>query len=734
MESFVLNNNPYNFTWYKDFTPELLPPARIYKKSKYFDVGSGFDIETTNFEMNESHYATMYCWQWSFDDLTVIGRTWTEFKEFLQQIKDYFRNDEGIKLLVYVHNLPFETSFIRKHLNIDKFLTKTKRDIMFFDSDCLEFRDSAILTRMSLAKMAEKYKLGLQKLKGDLDYSLPRFSASDGSYSTPLTQEEIAYCINDVQILQRFFHRYIKTEFLRNGFKIPLTQTGIPRQDIRRALKKSGKEKSQKWRDTVKRCMPDEDFYKLMRRYLFRGGYTHANNLVINELQIGTEEEDFGGFDRKSSYPAQIFHEKAPMQYFAQPPEWLYLHAKEDVSFWKEWGFIAAIRFTNIRSKYPHSIESKHKLVDWSEDAVFDNGRLLKASWIYVVLNEWDYLIYKNFYEWDGKAKVKWVKVSKKEWLPDFIIKSTYKYFKDKETQPKNTIFYARSKEKLNAVYGMMNTGIVQTDYIFYNGQFLNPADPEELEEIPEELRKPPKTWEEATKNLFLIPQQGINVASSARYELLRMFYIAPYDSLYGDTDSVKLRNYKKYLPAIEKYNEEMEQLNREAAERWNLDFNIIKDLGKFIWEGDYAKFKALGAKRYLYETIPSDPKEEPHIEAVVAGMEKGSFLHYCKYEKDEKTGEIKERKKPLDPFEEFKDSLYLSPEFSNKLTTAYKDDAFSADLTDYKGVKVHIEEESCCALYQIPFSMYMDADFVALVTLLARKKEREREFYKGVL
>ena len=121
MESFTIGINPYNFIWYKDFTPDLLPPARIYKKSKYFDVGSGFDIETTNFERNEKHYASMYCWQWSFNELTVIGRTWDEFKDFLHILKDYFRNDEGIKLLIYVHNLPFEMSFIRKYLNIDNF-------------------------------------------------------------------------------------------------------------------------------------------------------------------------------------------------------------------------------------------------------------------------------------------------------------------------------------------------------------------------------------------------------------------------------------------------------------------------------------------------------------------------------------------------------------------------------------------------------------------------------------
>ncbi len=152
------------------------------------------------------------------------------------------------------------------------------------------------------------------------------------------------------------------------------------------------------------------------------------------------------------------------------------------------------------------------------------------------------------------------------------------------------------------------------------------------------------------------------------------------------------------------------------------------------MWEGDYHRFRTLGAKRYLYETLPHDPKEDAHIEAVVAGMEKGSFLKYCKYKKDPDTGEIVEREHPLDPFEEFKDDLYLSPEFSNKLTTSYKDKPFTFTVTDYLGKEVTIHEECCCALYAIPFSMYMDADFVALVALLAKKKEREREFYKDVL
>ena len=104
-----------------------------------------------------------------------------------------------------------------------------------------------------------------------------------------------------------------------------------------------------------------------------------------------------------------------------------------------------------------------------------------------------------------------------------------------------------------------------------------------------------------------------------------------------------------------------------------------------------------------------------------MAGMEKGSFLNYCEANH-------------LDPFEAFTDKLYLNPEFSNKITTGYTDDAFEFVLTDKDGVKGRIREESCCALFPIPFTMKMDPEFLALIRLLQKQKEREREVYKGVL
>lgn len=711
---FELNGNHYSFVWYSEFTEDMLPENRNYKKSKFLDIGSGFDIETTNIETPEKdHIAIMWCWQWSFNNLTIIGRTWNEFKECYERVVKWYKTDKDHKLLVFIHNLNFEFSFMRKYLPISRLLAKSKREVMTFQTDdCMEFRDSLILTRFSLAKMATNYKLGIEKLKGDLDYNIIRHPGSDFR-----NLEEIAYCINDVQILQRFFHRYIKQNFIRQGYRIPITQTGVPRMEIKRALKKMGKEYNNAYKEFIARCYPSEEMYIGIRRYLFRGGYTHSSNIAINNLFTTDFFEQFRGFDRKSSYPAEILNRKHPTQYFDTDPDWFRVHYNEPEEFFEEIGFIGYFKFNNIRAKYPHSIESMHKLVDWTDDAIFDNGRLMKASGIYVMLSEFDFLNYKDFYQWDDTECI-WIKTTRKEYLPEFITRTTYSYFYTKETLPKDTVEYARGKEKLNSIFGMMATGHPESDLIFYNGEVV----PNNDESLSEELRKEPKPYSEIIKKQFLLPTWAISVCGAARRELLKMVLIAPYDSLYCDTDSDKLRNWKKYLPEIDKYNKHMEDRNRMTADRLGVDFNIIKDLGKFMPEDEYSKFKTLGAKRYLYETLPDAAKHKPsEIHAVVAGMQRGSFLAYCE-------------KKHLNPFEAFKPNLYLAPEFSRKITSQYTDQAFDIVVTDYAGKTMTVHEECCCGLYEIPFSMTVDADFLALAALMKKKEDRRREIYKDVL
>lgn len=728
MNEFYIEENKYSYMTAEEVIGtnlSFLDNIEVYKKSKYLDLGSGFDIETTNFydKSRKRWLATMWCWQWSFDEITVIGRTWEEFKTLAYMIAKKLDLSKNRKLVVLDHNLSFEWAFMRKYLPIDKVLSKTRRDIMTFTAfGGMEWRDTAILTRFSLAKMATNYHLGIEKLKGDLDYNLIRHT------KTPFqNKQEIAYCINDVQILQRFFHKYIKKEYLRMGYKIPLTQTGIPRFALKRALRKAG-DFTKRYRAFIERAYPTEEFYNFTRRYLFRGGFNHANILVLDDLfDDDMNDPQMGSEDIKSSYPYEIWSKKFGSVYNPMDNSWFDEVKDKPEEFFQDVGFIALLKIKNIKAKMPHSIESKHKLIDYSDDAIFDNGRLVRASYIVVALLESDWLNYRDFYDMP-EIEVIWIKKAVKQYLPDFIVKTVYNFFVVKETMPKDSVEYARAKEKLNAIFGCMATGLNTSDYILYNGE-LYLCDSEDL---PEDVRQKPKTYEEAIKKQFLLPIWACQVAAFGRRHLLRLFKEAGYDGLYGDTDSCKMRHYKKYLTFIEKLNAEAETLNKKTADRLGVNFEYVRNLGKFEFEGEYKRFKTLGAKRYLYETKP-DPKSQElsKIVSVVAGMKKGTLLKHCEAKYDKEGNLIREA---LDPFEAFSNNLTLSPEESGKITSAYTDEAFTGELTDYLGNTEEIHEESCCALYAIPFKMKVDPDFIALSMLLKKKEERKREVYHGIL
>ena len=54
-------------------------------KKNYKNLVCAFDIETTR--IKEIEQSVMYIWQFQVDeDITVIGRTWDEFRYFMQQI------------------------------------------------------------------------------------------------------------------------------------------------------------------------------------------------------------------------------------------------------------------------------------------------------------------------------------------------------------------------------------------------------------------------------------------------------------------------------------------------------------------------------------------------------------------------------------------------------------------------------------------------------------------------
>lgn len=672
-----------------------LPLFYKSKYSKYQDAGMAFDIETTSFETPEGkHLATMYMWQFAIGDWSIIGRTWSEFIYFMELLNE---RAEQLKcdLLILDQNYSFEFQFIkawfkwnkRKDGNPDIF-AKSDREILYARWKRCEFRDTLALTGMALSRYQKNYGLPIAKLDDELDYSLYRHSG------TELKNNEIAYSINDVQVLRFFYEMYLYPEFLKKGKQIPLTSTGIVRAEMKELFEELPKKEKAEYHRMIRNAFPPYILYMAMRQYLFRGGLVHANTSLCNALI----EECAASFDLKSAHPSSMLREKFPYKFYRVNKK-LFSKVVEECRP-GDYGFIGCFTFKNIRAKGWHCIESKNKLVDYSPDATFENGRLAYASSITVDLCSIDWWNYEKMYTWDS-YECHWLYEAEMKPLPDFLRKMVCKYFEQKETLPKDSVEYGLSKRKLNGLFGMCATGLVEQEVIF----------DEELNEF--KLSSEYKNYFELYRNLLLLPQWSIFIAAFTRADICSILDITGPDSVYYDTDSDKIINYEKYMDAIEEFNARRMKANANM-ELYDFNPEHFRRIGcfelEYITEPD--GLKVLGAKRYVV-------KHDGETQVTVAGMRKGSLEDYC-------------RKNNLDVFETFTDGLKLDRTYSRKQTTSYTDSEFEYVLTDYQGNTAGIHEKSAVAIYAIPFEMNVEKEFLYRISL--NRLERQNQVWKGVL
>ena len=693
-KSFKIEGAKYSYIPADKFDISKLKLSNKKYRFEYLNIACAFDIETTSYysPKYDKDLATMYIWQLGINKDTIIGRTWEEFVKVLSDLNDFAASNEGM-ILCLIQNLSFEFQFIKsifewnknKEGNPDIF-AKDDRTILYAKWKNIEFRDTLALTGMSLARFKKNYNLDVGKLEGDLDYSLMRHS------ETPVTNTELAYCINDVQVLTDFFYKYLVKEYLSTGKKIPLTSTGIVRADIKEEFMSLPKEDRKRLQTRLNNAQPSEAVYKLWRNYLFRGGLVHASTIACNYLW----ENEFGSYDLKSAHPGQMLSKKFPWKYNRRNKDkWeeVLQYARSE-----EYGFWGVFKFYNIRCKGYHSLESKNKIIEASPDAVYENGRLVYSSYIKVALNEQDFFNYEDLYEW-SKYEVTVLYQARLDYLPDYIRKVVCKYFVLKETLPKDSVEYGLAKRKLNGIFGMAATSLPEREIIF------NP----ETNEM--ELGEQTKTYSDLTRFLIMLPQWAIQIAAYTRRDIVKSIVACDFDSMYYDTDSNKIMNFEKHKAWFDKFNEERRELNRQAN-TYDYDKKYFERIGGFELEYIGTRFKVLGAKRYIVE-------HDNEIQVTVAGMVKGSLEEYCK-------------KYDLDIWEMFTDDLKLPAGDSRKKTTVYNDSGFEDTLTDYLGVTRQIKEGSSVAIIDIPFTMSMEEEFVNRIELLA--KERERMIYKGVL
>lgn len=619
-EDVIETYNIHDFPYEKLNTKSLI--CKHKKKPKYLVYTfATFDIETTTIDNGtDTPYGFMYHWQMDVGGYVVTGRRWEEWVKFMLKLVEIFKTDETRNFVVYIHNEAFEFQFMRDFLNeymggFTVFAAERRKPIYVTTGNGIQFRCSYKLTNMSLQKAVQN-ELGVVHCKadGDLDYRVIRTA------DTPLNDTEFGYCVSDVVSLYELIERRLINEH-DNLESIPMTSTGYVRRDCRNACRKD-----KDYREEFLKQEMTESVYTLLME-AGRGGNTHANRYMSGRVWHNVDS-----FDVVSSYPSQMFLRKFPVSKFTPYGE--IESVTELNALLSEYACLFRVIFTglevrdNIGMPYiPISKATAH-----SKHVSLDNGRVLSVinredrendrGYISLTLTDVDFKIIKEQYTWDDMS-ISDFHIATYGYLPEALLSQVMAYFRaktelkdkikeaeergDEEEEANLAYLYAKSKNRLNGIFGMCYTNPV------HNVISIN-EDGEWIEDVPEIADALKKYWK--SRNSFLVYAWGVWITAWARRHLEDLFNALGQDKvIYGDTDSGKAVDVD--ISKIDALNAKVMALADKRGAY--CDYNGTRYyMGVYEHENKIpiAKFKTLGAKKYVYE-------DEKGLHVTISGVNK---------------------------------------------------------------------------------------------------------------
>lgn len=686
-----LHETPYtkaDLWWilYKVFNSAKLVGVR--QRAKYVNVPCAFDIEVSSFYENDEKRACMYIWMLGLGGYCVVGRTWKEFREVLDYIVEYLGLSKDIILVLYVHNLSYEFQFIKDMFEWEKvFAIDDRKPNYVLTKQGIEFRCSYQLSGYNLAmvgKNLQKYKV--KKLEGDLDYSKIRHSL------TPLTNDELAYCVHDVLVVMAYIQECIDTE--GDITKIPNTKTGYVRRDVKRnclGSGRKGRKKNWMYRDYMHGLTLEPDEYLQLRR-AFQGGFTHASVLYSGKIIHEVDSYDF-----TSSYPTTMLCEKFPMSVSRK----VEIHSLNELNdYCAKYCCLFDIEFIEIYPKVMYEDYISYSRCRNVSNVVVNNGRVVSADKLTTTITEQDFMIIKKLYEWKT-FRVANFRIYEKRYLPKEFVESILTFYENK-TQLKDVkgreVEYMQAKANLNSLYGMAVTDIVR-DSITYDGEWIT-----EQPDLNEAIKK-----YNGALSRFLFYPWGVWVTAYARRNLFSGICECKEDYVYSDTDSLKMVNGEKHIEYIKKYNEIITRQLETAMRYHGIDIErtrpktiegIPKPIGVWDYEGHYETFKTLGAKRYLWK------KPNGLMQMTVAGLNKQIGLKYLQF------GELS----GISVFDKFTDTMYIPSNWTGKNVHTYIDYPTSGIVTDYLGVSSTYNELSSVHLEPTDYSLTIGSEYADFI------------------
>lgn len=663
------------------------------QKKKIDNTIYTFDIETTSYLMIGSRIisardyqsltsdeqeactkqACMYVWQFSINEDVYYGRTWDEFKLFLNRLEA----NDNTKKIVFVHNLSFEFQAIWSVLRIKSVMSRKSRKLLScqLEDYNIELRCTLMLSNLKLEKLPDVYQLPVKKKVGDLDYSLLRTPA------TPLTDRELGYCEFDCLVT----YWYVKTELetYERVDRLPVTSTGKVRKQLQRLVLNN----PSYVRKVSNQINVNPKIFNMLVD-AFSGGYTHANYIYADEVLTNVDS-----YDETSAYPYVLVTCRFPSSEFKR----CFIQTVEQMS--RNFAYLLTVRIKNARCKYLNHFISSSKCKEIKGKPNYDNGRIITAKELTITCTDIDLRFILDTYDYDSYEIIESY-CSSYNYLPieyvnfildKYVLKTKLKNVEGKELE------YAREKGAFNSLYGMTVTNIIRADVEFLNfDEWVEK--PLSNQAIMEKLSKDKKRG-------FLNFAWGVWCTAYARDNLLRRVLDLDQYVVYCDTDSCKVvQGYDKSI--FEKYNQSVEDKIRKVSELRGIPYerfapSDIKGnahlLGVFECETGkgrsvtYDEFITQGAKKYAY-------KINGKIHVTVSGVPKSGGA------------------KCLSSLDEFRDDLVFDFEHTNKLTLAYNDNQIPVDITDYLGNTYTVKDKSGICMLPTTYKLGKAYDYADLI------------------
>lgn len=687
------------WTDYKGHEPDILGKTRKVDNTIYT-----FDIETTSYlildgkiisardytdltdeEQEECQkQACMYIWQFGVNDKVYYGRTWEEFKLFLNRLEE----NCDCKKIIFIHNLSFEFQALWSNIRIKSVMSRKSRKLLAcqLEDYNIELRCTMMLSNMKLENLPKEYKLPVKKKVGDLNYNKIRTSI------TPLTRRELGYCEYDCLVT----YWYVKTELetYKRVDKLPITSTGKVRKQLQRLVLSN----PSYVRKVSKQVNTDPRVYNLLVD-AFAGGYTHANYIYSDKIL-----ENIDSYDETSAYPYVLVTCKFPSTEFKK------CYIKKVENMLPNYAYLVKVKINRIKSKYYNNFISESKCSETDGNTDIDNGRIISAKSITITCTDIDLRFYLDTYDYEsyeilecycslyGYLPIEYVNFI----LDKYVLKTKLKNVEGEE------LAYNKEKQAFNSLYGMTVTNTIRADVEFMNyTEWIEK--PLTNDEIMTKLCKDKKRG-------FLNFAWGVWCTAYARDNLLRRVIELDDWVVYCDTDSCKVcQGYDKSV--FYKYNKTVEEKIRRVCEERGIEFDRyapadIKGnphlLGVFECETGkgrtvtYDKFITQGAKKYAYEI-------DDEIHVTVSGVPKAGGA------------------KCLKSLDEFRDDFIFDFKHTNKLTLYYNDNQEEVSITDYLGNTYTVKDKSGVCMIPTTYKLGKALEYADLINDLSSKRAKFR-------